>query len=207
MSNELIGSTLNYTGTFFSLMFVATFLENTIFTRALGTSTVLLMLRKKANLFLFGMVLTIITVIASIVTYFLNPWLSIFENAYYIRPFAYVAVIGVVYVIAVLTVSRLPKHYSSELKPMIHLSAFNCTVLGALLLENSLNNLTLLSAVGFGLGSGIGFMLATFLLAVSYPYLYSDHIPKPFRGFPITMIYIGILSMAFYGLIGHQLPV
>ena len=207
MSSQLIGSTLNYTGTFFSMMLVAIFLENTIFSRTLGNSTVLLMLRKKINLLLFGIILTTITVIASIITYFVNPLLQNLEYRYYITPLVYVAIIGAVYIAAVLLVSALPNRFSKEIKPMIHLSAFNCTVLGALLLINSLKTISFWSAIGFGLGTGLGFMLAVFLLAVSYSYLYSNHIPKPFRGFPITMMYIGILSMAFYGLIGHQLPV
>jgi len=57
----------------------------------------------------------------------------------------------------------------------------------------------------FGLGAGIGFTLATFFISVAYDYLYSAAIPRAFRGFPILLIYIGLLSLAFYGLVGHQL--
>lgn len=203
----LIGSTLTYSGTFFSLMMVAIFVENTIFARALGTSTVLLILRKKANLLLFGLVLTTITVVSVVIVYLCNSWIQRFKQANFITPLIYVLIISLVYIISVLFVSALPERFSSAIKPMVHLSAFNCTVLGTLLLVSSAKSLTLAAAVGFGLGMGIGFMLALFLLSVSNTYLNSEHIPKPFRGFPITMLYIGILSMAFYGLIGHQLPV
>lgn len=202
----IFGSSVTYTGTFFSMLILAIFLENTIFTRALGTSTVLLMLRKKANLLLFGSVLTVITVAASVITYFVNPLLADFPNKYYVTPVVYVLIIALVYVAALLIAKRLPKKLSEDLVPMIHLSAFNCAVFGALLLANSYK-MTLASTLGFGLGSGLGFTLAALMLAISYNYLNSDNIPKSFRGFPITMIYVGILSLAFYGLIGHQLPV
>ena len=204
---ELIGSTLIYSGGFLSMMMVAIFLENTILTRAIGTSTVLLMLRKKANLVLFGAVLTFVTVAATVITFFVNPLIAKADHQYYITPLIYVLIISAVYIVAVLAVSALPQRYSAQLKPMVHLSAFNFTVLGSLYLSSSIGNLTLLSAIGFGLGSGIGFMLAMFLISINFEYLNSEHIPRAFRGFPITMLYIGILSMAFYGLVGHQLPV
>ena len=31
-------------------------------------------------------------------------------------------------------------------------------------------------------------------------------IPKVFRGLPITFIYLGIISLALFGLLGNQLP-
>ena len=35
--------------------------------------------------------------------------------------------------------------------------------------------------------------------------LYSEKAPYAFRGYPLMLIYIGILSMAFWGLSGHTL--
>ena len=88
---------------------------------------------------------------------------------------------------------------------MIHMSAFNCTVLGALLLStNEMRSAA--GMIGFGLGSGIGFTMAAYLISIAFDKLNSEKIPKAFRGFPIAMIYIGILSLAFYGLVGHELP-
>ena len=42
---------------------VMIFVENMIFTRALGTSTALVIIRKKNNLLVFGLILTLITVV------------------------------------------------------------------------------------------------------------------------------------------------
>lgn len=87
---------------------------------------------------------------------------------------------------------------------MIHLSAFNGAVFGALFLSSSYD---LGGRVAFGLGTGIGFILASYLIAIGHDRLNSQQIPPAFRGFPITLIYVGILSLAFYGLIGHELSV
>ena len=185
---------------------IAIFLENTIFSRAIGSSTSLFVVRKKINIFLFGTIMTGIITATSVATYFITPLLDTLSYKYYIIPVIYVILIGIVYVVALLITIRFSKVYQTQILQMIHLSAFNCAVLGALLLLSNMQNLTLGSHLGFGIGTGIGFTFATFLLDLAYEKLSSENIPSAFRGFPITLIYIGIVSLAIYGLIGHELP-
>lgn len=203
--NEFTASVGSFFSDCFSMALLMIFVENMIFTRALGTSTALVVIRKKNNLLVFGLILTIITVLSGIVTWLLEPVLSNMEYIAYFRPVIYVAVIGAVYFAALLISGFFPEKLHRKLKPMIHITAFNCVVLGTLLLASA-EKLTLGSSVGFGLGAGIGFALAMFFISVAYDYLYSKAIPKAFRGFPVLLIYIGLLSLAFYGLVGHQLP-
>lgn len=196
---------IQFIGQVVSMALVAIFIENFIFTRALGSSTALVIIRKKNSLILFSVILTAITVAAGLITYFLQPLINSIPNKGYYIPLIYVAVIGFVYIAALFVSGMLPPHILKKIKPMIHISAFNCVVLGVLLLS-SLSEFTLASFLGFGLGTGIGFSLATFFISIAYDYLHSEAIPKAFRGFPILLIYIGMLSLAFYGMIGHELP-
>jgi electron transport complex protein RnfA len=185
---------------------IAIFFENTIFSRAIGTSTVLYTVRKKYNVFLFGLIVTIIITASSVITYFVNPLLQKLTYKDYITPAIYVAIIGVVYIISLIVASSFFPQHKKTFLPMIHVSAFNCAVLGALLLSANIANLTFAGSIGFGIGTGIGYTLASFFVAVAYERLSSIQVPNAFRGFPITLIYIGIVSLAFYGLIGHELP-
>ena len=199
----------NAAGTFladcFTMSLVMLLVENMIFSRALGTSTALVIIRKKNSLLLFGSILTAVTILSGIATYLLEPVVKEIPNAQYYRPLIYVAAISVVYLLALVVCGYFPERLKSKVKPMIHISAFNCVVLGTLLLVAG-EQMTLGSSIGFGLGAGVGFTLATFFISVAYDYLYSAAIPKAFRGFPVLLIYIGLLSLAFYGLVGHQLP-
>lgn len=200
---------LNFFSEMAACALIAMFVENTVLTRALGTSSVLLMLRKKFNLFLFGVILTIITLLSSIGVALAQPLIADLSYKTYIMPFCYVLIIGLVYVLTLIFCSNVLKKQMHHIRPMIHMSAFNCAVLGALLLSSTNNVVQLETAggmIGFGLGSGIGFTMAAYLISLGYDRLNSEKIPKAFRGFPITLIYIGILSLAFYGLIGHELP-
>lgn len=190
----------------FSYAVIAMFLENTIFSRALGTSTVLFAVRKKYNIFLFGIIMTAIITMASLATYFIYPLLKLSNYSYYITPAVYVAVIGVVYVLALVLSGAVNHKYKKEVLQMIHVSAFNCAVLGALLLSSNISGLSLGGYLGFGIGTGFGFTIAAFFVQLAYEKLSSQYVPVAFRGFPITLIYIGIVSLAIYGLIGHELP-
>lgn len=205
--NLFEGSTIWYTGSFFSMILVAVFLENTVLTHAFGMSSMFKVIRKKGDYTLFCGIITVITILASMVVYFINPLLGEGQIAYFIRPLIYVFVISVFYIALLLLIAKIPdKKSKTELSYLLHISAFNCVILGAMLLANNYT-MSFITSIGFGLGSGIGFYLATSLVAEMSSYLNSQNIPKAFRGFPITLIFIGIISLALYGIIGHSLPV
>lgn len=63
---------------------------------------------------------------------------------------------------------------------------------------------TLEQSMGFGLGSGLGYLLAVMLVTEADRRLRSEAIPEAFRGLPITLIYIGVLALAIYGFTGHS---
>lgn len=90
------------------------------------------------------------------------------------------------------------------MRKYVHISTFNCAILGAIYL-NSKYCITLPEYIFHGLGIGLGFVLAVYMVAVVYDRLYSKDVPFSFRGYPLVLIYIGILSMAFYMLTGHTL--
>lgn len=93
---------LDALGAFFRDMFVysmiAIFMENTIFSRGIGTSTALFATRKKYNVFLLGLIMTVIVSISAVIVYFIFPYLKRLSYSYYVIPPVYVAVIGVVYI-------------------------------------------------------------------------------------------------------------
>ena len=199
-------SVSQFFGDLFTYAMIAVFLENTIFSRALGSSTALFAVRKKFNVILVGLIMTGIITLASILVYFINPLVRSLPYAYYITPAAYVGVIAVVYVAALLVTRRFVRAYQRDVLSIIHVSAFNCASLGALMLASEISGASLGAYLGFAVGSGLGFTLAMFLVKLAYERLSSDEVPQTFRGFPITLLYIGLVSLALYGLIGHQLP-
>ena len=184
--------------------FTAVFAENIIFSGALCTITLIIVSRNRKNLLGFGLSVTYITALMSVITYFLNKALRIDENSYIYTPLVYIIILGAVYILTLLCLWRFAPAVFRRMKKYIHISAFNCAVLGALFLISERCE-TLGEYFIHGLGIGLGFVLAVYLTAIVYDRLYSEKAPYSFRGYPLLLIYIGILGMAFWGLSGHTL--
>ena len=89
------------------------------------------------------------------------------------------------------------------LEGALPLAAVNSGVLGTVLVERT-QSFTMEQSMGFGLGSGLGYLLAVMLVTEADRRLRSEAIPEAFRGLPITLIYIGVLALAIYGFTGHS---
>lgn len=182
----------------------AIFIENTIFARAFGTSTLIVVSRNRKNIFGFGLCVTYITAVTGIVCYFIDKLTAENELNYIYKPFVYILSLGLVYIITLLCLWRFMNKVFGKMRKYVHISAFNCAVLGAMFL-NSKYCTTLGEYIVHGIGVGLGFVFAVYLVAIVYDRLYSENVPYCFRGYPLVLLYIGILSMAFYGLLGHSL--
>lgn len=189
---------------FISAAFVAMIVENIVFSRALGISTLISISKNKGQIFGFSVCITYMSAISCMIAFFVNKIFSKIEFSHIFMPIIYLLLISCVYIITLLAMWKWFYKTFVSMKKYVHLSTFNYAVFGALLLS-ARSCTTFLEFLGFGIGSGLGFAIATFFLSVSYVKLHSHKVPSAFRGFPLVLIYMGILSMAFYGLIGHKL--
>ena len=118
---------------------------------------------------------------------------------------------GILLYIAVflLTVSALyraggEKRPSAEFMHAYTRDCFSFLPVGVLLLCG-LNSFRWYEALAFGLGSGLGYLLAVRLHIVFADRLKYTKIPFFLRGLPIRLIGAGMISMALFGLLGHSL--
>lgn len=181
---------------------VSIFTQNTIFDRAFGSNVAIYASRKEDHVLGFTAGITAITTAASIVTYFIDKPMLAMERGYLFMPLIYIGVIGVLYLTGLLIMWKCFHKAYKEIRKYAHLAVFNCAVIGALFLNTSYGS-NLPGYIGFGLGTGVGFFLACFMLNIAHEQLDSDKIPRLFRGYPIMMIYIGIVSLALNVLTGY----
>ena len=121
---------------------------------------------------------------------------------YLFMPLIYLGVIGLLYIMGLLILWKFFHNTFKRVKKYAHLAIFNCAVIGALFLNSSYGS-DLPGYIGYGFGTGIGFFLACFMLNIAHERLDSDKIPRMFKGYPIMLIYIGIVSLAFNVLVGY----
>ena len=120
-----------------------------------------------------------------------------------IMPLLYVLTIAVIYIVTLVLIWRFLPQLFRSLKKYVHLSVFNCSVIGALFLCSQQGN-DIFAYIGYGFGTGIGFLVAAYLLYAANARLNSSLVPAAFRGYPIMIVYVGILSLALYAFTGYS---
>ena len=171
------------------------FIENAAFERALGINVLLYAARKKENLLGIFAGVIYVTTVSSAFTCLIDRYLSGWALYKMLLPFMYIFVIGAVYLATLLALWKFFPAAFKKVKKYVHVSVFNSAVLGALFIQSQIGG-TFASYVGYGFGTGLGFLLAGYLLYAAEDRLNSPSVPASFRGMPITMIYIGVISLA-----------
>lgn len=195
---------LNTVVLFFGYAAMAIFAQNAIFTRGLGVSRLVQLVGdERTNSWLFAALLCVIQILVAPLAYWVGRWIAPLANRAQLRPLAYIACIAAVCVVLQLVLWAVHLPHRDALLRILPLAALNSCVLGTVLVER-VQSFTLGQSLGFGFGSGLGYLLAVMLVTEARKRLRSRAIPSAFRGLPITLIYIGVLALAIYGFTGHS---
>jgi Na+-transporting NADH:ubiquinone oxidoreductase subunit E len=117
----------------------------------------------------------------------------------------FIAVIAaMVQLVEMITEKFSPSLYNS-LGIFLPLIAVNCAILGAALFMQEREYENVLQATVFGLGSGIGWMLAIVGIAAIREKMRYSNVPAPLKGLGITFILTGLMAIAFMGFMGIKL--
>lgn len=194
-------------GIFFVYAVAAVFAQNAVFSRALGVSRLVKLVDDPAvDTFVFGGLLCLVQLLAAPMAYFANIWIRPLKYRAAIRPLLFVLCSMAAFLIVLLLMLALFHKQSARAKNIIAvlpMATFNSAVMGTLLLS-AIQSFTLLQTMGFALGSGVGYVIAVAVVTEGQRKLRSRAVPAAFKGLPITLLYIGILSLAIYGFIGHR---
>lgn len=195
---------LHLVGVFFSYAVLAIFAQNAVFTRSLGVSRLVQLVGdERTSSWWFALMLCITQVLVAPLAYFAGSFIAPLPNRAQLRPVMYLTCIAVVCLFELLVLKLAKGPRSGQLIRILPVAAVNSGVLGTVLVERT-QSFTLEQSLGFGLGSGLGYLLAVMLVTEAQNRLRSRAIPEAFRGLPITLIYIGVLALAIYGFTGHS---
>ena len=195
---------LHLVGVFFSYAVLAIFAQNAVFTRSLGVSRLVQLVGdKRTSSWWFALMLCITQVLVAPLAYFAGSFIAPLPNRAQLRPVMYLTCIAAVCLFELLVLKLAKGPRSGQLIRILPVAAVNSGVLGTVLVERT-QSFTLEQSLGFGLGSGLGYLLAVMLVTEAQNRLRSRAIPEAFRGLPVTLIYIGVLALAIYGFTGHS---
>ena len=195
---------LHLVGVFFSYAVRAIFAQNAVFTRSLGVSRLVQLVGdERTSSWWFALMLCITQVLVAPLAYFAGSFIAPLPNRAQLRPVMYLTCIAAVCLFELLVLKLAKGPRSGQLIRILPVAAVNSGVLGTVLVERT-QSFTLEQSLGFGLGSGLGYLLAVMLVTEARNRLRSRAIPEAFRGLPVTLIYIGVLALAIYGFTGHS---
>lgn len=193
---------------FFSSMFAAIALENMLFGRAADVPGIYDAVRSPRRILALTAVVTTVTTISAIPAYFVNQMIHSLPYFSYIAPLCFLLCNLLVYGVGYVGISKRSPALLERLGGKdLPFSAVNCVTLGTLYLAATMSESYLFSHfLGYCVGAGLGFGLALLLFWLLQQRIAFCNVPRTFRGLPITMIYLGLVSLALYGLVGSQLP-
>jgi Na+-transporting NADH:ubiquinone oxidoreductase subunit E len=117
----------------------------------------------------------------------------------------FIAVIAAIVQLVEMIIEKFSPTLYNSLGIFLPLIAVNCAILGGALFMQEREYHTLAEATVFGVGSGVGWMLAIVSLAAIREKLKYSNVPDPLKGLGITFILTGLMAIAFMGFMGIKL--
>ena len=185
------------------------FVDNMIFAYYLGMCSFLAVSKNVKTALGLGMAVTFILTCTLPINYMLEnyvlkegalQWLGAEfagVNLSFLAFIIFIAIIASVTQLVEMVVEKFAPALYASLGIFLPLIAVNCAILGGSLFMQQKAFPNVGVATVYGLGSGIGWMLAIVgMAAIREKLAYSD-IPKPLKGLGITFIITGLMGMAF----------
>ncbi len=202
-----------------ALFFRSIFIDNMIFAYYLGMCSFLAVSKNVKTSFGLGIAVTFILTCTLPINYLLETkvfkqgaldWLIgadcrrcwIFSFLSFI---IFIAVIAAFTQLVEMLVERFSPSLYASLGIFLPLIAVNCAILGGSLFMQQREFPTIGEATIYGLGSGIGWMLAIVGMAAIREKLQYSDVPKPLRGLGITFIVTALMGIAFLSFSGVKM--
>ncbi|HHU34311.1 MAG: NADH:ubiquinone reductase (Na(+)-transporting) subunit E [Bacteroidales bacterium] len=117
----------------------------------------------------------------------------------------FIAVIAAIVQLVEMIIEKTSPSLYNSLGIFLPLIAVNCAIMGASLFMQEREYANVAEATVFGLGSGIGWLLAIVGIAAIREKMKYSHVPDPLKGLGITFILTGLMALAFMGFMGINL--
>ncbi|MEG1615354.1 MAG: NADH:ubiquinone reductase (Na(+)-transporting) subunit E [Bacteroidales bacterium] len=202
---------------YLNLFVKSIFIDNMVFAYFLGMCSYLAVSKNVKTAMGLGLAVTFVLAVTLPVNYLLETkilragalsWLSpslANVDLSFLSFIMFIAVIAAMVQIVEMVVEKFTPALYASLGIFLPLIAVNCAILGGSLFMQQRNFINIGEATVYGIGSGIGWLLAIVgIAAIREKITYSD-VPKPLKGLGITFIITGLMGIAFMSFLGIKL--
>jgi len=194
----------------------AIFVDNMIFAYFLGMCSYLAVSKKVTTAFGLGLAVIFVLgvtipinwliqnyVLTQGVLAWISPELATVDLTF-LQFIIFIAVIAAMVQLTEMVVEKFSPALYGSLGIFLPLIAVNCAILGgSLFMVGRPYNLA--EASVYGLGSGLGWLLAIVALAGVREKMKYSNVPAPLRGLGITFILVGLMSLGFLSFLGFTI--
>ena len=201
----------------FHLFLKSVFVDNMIFAYFLGMCSYLAVSKTVKTSAGLGLAVTFVLVVTVPVNYLINKYLLAPGALAWISPrlatldlsfltyILFIAIIAAIVQILEMVIETFTPSLYSALGIFLPLIAVNCAILGCSLFMQERGFANVGEAAVFGLGSGLGWLLAIVAIAAIREKLRYSKIPKGLQGIGISFIITGLMGIAFMAFMGIKL--
>ncbi len=193
------------------------FIDNMIFAYFVGMCSYLAVSKSVKTAFGLGVAVSFVLVVTVPVNYLINKYL-LTEGALawmgegfaridlsYLSLIIFIAVIAGIVQLLEMAIEKFSPALYQALGIFLPLIAVNCAILGCSLFMQERNFSNVGEAAVFGLGSGIGWLLAIVAIAAIREKLRYSKVPKGLQGVGISFIITGLMGIAFMAFMGIKI--
>ena len=183
------------------LIFGAIIANNIVLAQFQGCCPFLGVSKSKSTAAGMGFAVTFVLTVSGAVTYAVYHLLLVPLHIEYLMTMAFILVIASLVQITEMVIKKVSPTLYKALGVYLPLITTNCAVLGTAITTIN-NEYDFLQTICLSFATGAGFLLAIFILAGIRQKIDVGDVPKPFKGFPITLIAAAIMALAFAGFTG-----
>lgn len=183
------------------IFFASIFTSNMIFSNFLGMCSYIAVSKEIETATGLGIAVTFVLTITTILNYIVYHYVLLPFGLDYLRFIVFILVIAAFVQLLEMFLERYVENLYYALGIFLPLITVNCAILGVSLFM-VIRNYNFIQTALFGLGSGLGWLLAIVSMAGIRSRINEDALPKGLGGPAITLIITGIMAMAFIGFSG-----
>ncbi len=177
------------------------FTNNILLASFLGMCSFLVCSNRVDTALGLGTAVTFVLVCTTALNYVIYHYVLVPLGLEFLAFMIFIAVIAAFVQFVEMFVERFSRRLYYALGIFLPLITVNCAILGVSLFM-VLRKYSFLQSVSFGLGAGLGWMLAIALMAGLREKMGYSNVPAPLRGTGVIMLITGVIAMAFMGFAG-----
>ncbi|NMC67419.1 MAG: NADH:ubiquinone reductase (Na(+)-transporting) subunit E [Spirochaetales bacterium] len=184
-----------------AILFGSIITGNILLSYYLGMCSFLSISRELKSAIGLGVAVTFVMAITTPLNWIVYNIILVPLNITYLRFIVFIMVIAGIVQILEMIIERFSQTLYYSLGIFLPLITVNCAILGVNLFM-IIRQYSFINSIFYGIGSGIGWLLAITLLAAIKQKISKNILPKGVEGAAISLIISGIMAIAFMGFSG-----